>query len=206
VRERIENGDATDVFASADVKNVQLLADAGCAAPPVVFARNRLCALLAPGIDATADNLLERMLDPDVKLGTSTPKADPSGDYAWQLFERADKMRAGAYASLDKKALKLTGGADSPQAPAGRSIYGMLLAERKADIFLTYCTNALAVAREVPGARILTVPDALSVGASYALAVMNDGPSAAQRFALYVMSILGQATLARHGFVPVALS
>jgi hypothetical protein len=27
-------------------------------------------------------NLLERMLDPNVKLGTSTPKADPSGDYA----------------------------------------------------------------------------------------------------------------------------
>jgi molybdate transport system substrate-binding protein len=205
LREGIEKGDPTDVFASADVRNVQLLSDAGRAAAPVVFTRNQLCALLAPGIDAKPENLLERMLDPAVKLGTSTPKADPSGDYAWQLFEKAEKLRAGAYAALDKKALKLTGGADSPQAPAGRSIYGMLLEERKADIFLTYCTNALAVTREVSGAQVLAIPDALAVGASYALTVMNNAPPAAQRFALYVMSISGQAIVARHGFTPVAL-
>jgi molybdate transport system substrate-binding protein len=205
LREGIEMGDPTDVFASADVGNAQLLADAGRAAAPVVFTRNQLCALLAPGVDAKPENLLERMLDPAVKLGTSTPKADPSGDYAWQLFEKAEKLRAGAYAILDKKALKLTGGADSPQAPAGKSIYGMLLEERKADIFLTYCTNALAVTREVSGTRLLAIPGALSVGASYALTVMNKAPSAAQRFALYVMSIPGQSILARHGFTPVAL-
>jgi molybdate transport system substrate-binding protein len=205
LRERIEKGEPTDVFASADVRSAQLLATAGRAAPPVVFARNRLCALLAPGIDARRENLLERMLDPTVKLGTSTPKADPSGDYAWQLFEKADKLRPGAYAILDRKALKLTGGADSPQPPAGQSIYGMLIAERKADVFLTYCTNAIEATREVSGARMLVIPDALAVGASYALAVLNNAPPAAQRFALYVLSVPGQTVLARHGFTPVAL-
>lgn len=205
VREGIEKGDPTDVFASADVKNAQMLADAGRALPPVVFTRNQLCALLAPGIDARSDNLLSRMLDSTVKLGTSTPKADPSGDYAWQLFEKAEKLHSGAYAILDRKALKLTGGADSPQASAGRSVYSMLIAEHKADIFLTYCTNAIVVTREVPGARVLALPDALAVGASYALTVLNDAPPAARRFALYVLSIPGQTILARHGFTPVAL-
>jgi len=205
LRERIEKGEPTDVFASADVRNAQLLADAGRAAPPIVFARNQLCALLAPDSDVKPDNLLERMLDPTVKLGTSTPKADPSGDYAWQLFEKADKLTPGAYAILDKKALKLTGGADSPQAPAGQSIYGMLIAGHKADIFLTYCTNAVLATREVSGARLLTVPDALAVGASYALTVLTNASPTAQRFALYVLSIPGQNILARHGFTPVAL-
>jgi molybdate transport system substrate-binding protein len=101
-------------------------------AAPVVFARNRLCALFAPGIEGNRDNILERMLDPALKLGTSTPKADPSGDYAWQLFEKAEKQRPGAYAALDKKALKLTGGADTPQAPPGQSLYAMLIAEHRA--------------------------------------------------------------------------
>lgn len=205
LREGIENGDPTDVFASADVRNAQLLANAGRAAPPIVFARNQLCALLAPGIDARADNLLERMLDPTVKLGTSTPKADPSGDYAWQLFEKAEKLRPGAYAILDKKALKLTGGTDSSQAPAGRSIYGVLIAEHEADVLLTYCTNAGAAAREVSGARVLTLPDALAVGASYGLTVLSSAPPTAQRFALYVLSVPGQTILARHGFTPVTL-
>ena len=205
LRERIEKGEPTNVFASADVRNAQLLADAGRAAPPIVFARNQLCVLLAPGIDVTAENLLDRMLDPAVKLGTSTPKADPSGYYAWQLFEKADKLRPGAYAILDKKALKLTGGANSPQAPAGRSNYAMLIAERRADILLTYCTSAVVATREVSGARMLAIPDALAVGASYALVVLNDAPPAAQRFALYVLSVPGQTILGRHGFTPVAL-
>ena len=138
LRERIEKGEGADVFASADVGNAVTLARANRAAAPVVFARNRLCALLAPGIDATPETLLERMLDPRVKLGTSTPKADPSGDYAWLLFEKAEKLRPGAYALLDKKALKLVGGRDSPQPPPDRSLYGVLIGEGKADIFLTY--------------------------------------------------------------------
>jgi len=205
LRERIEKGESADVFASADVGNALTLARTNRAAPPAVFTRNRLCALLAPGVDVTPDTLLERMLDPHVKLGTSTPKADPSGDYAWLLFEKADKVQPGAYATLDKKALKLTGGADSPQPPPGRSLYGMMIADGKADIFLTYCTNALDAAREIAGAKSIAVPDSLAVGATYALSVIAGARAGADRFALYIMSVPGQEILARQGFTAVAL-
>jgi ABC-type molybdate transport system substrate-binding protein len=96
LRERIESGEPADVFASADMGNGQALAGSGRAATPVDFARNTLCALAAPGVDVTTATLLDRMLDPGIKLGTSMPKADPSGDYAWTLFEKADKQRPGA--------------------------------------------------------------------------------------------------------------
>jgi molybdate transport system substrate-binding protein len=205
LRERIEKGEPAEVFASADVGNAQALAHAGRAAPPVVFARNRLCALVAPDVDAAPDTLLDRMLDPRVKLGTSTPRADPSGDYAWQLFEKADKLRPGAYAILDSKALKLTGGPDSPPPPSNRSLYGALIADGKADIFLTYCTNAIQAVREVPGARMLAIPEPLAVGASYGMTVLNDARPAAQRFALFIVSLPAQEILARHGFAPVAV-
>lgn len=69
----------------------------------------------------TTDNLLATLLQPGVRVGTSTPKADPSGDYAWAMFRRADAVQAGAYATLDGKALKLTGGLDSPKSPAGKT-------------------------------------------------------------------------------------
>jgi ABC-type molybdate transport system substrate-binding protein len=204
LRERIEKGEAVDVFASADVGNAQKLADLGKSSPPVVFARNELCALAGPDVAVTTDNLLERMLDPAIKLGTSTPRSDPSGDYAWLLFEKAEQLRPGTFARLDSKALKLTGGPNSPPPPTDRSVYGLLLAERKADIVLTYCTNAVTAAREVSGARVVPVPPALAVGASYALVVLNDANPAARNFALYVMSLPGQAALAKHGFTPVA--
>ena len=204
LRERIEKGEAADVFASADVGNPQALARAEKAEMPVVFARNRLCALAAPGVEVTTETLLDRMLEPGIKLGTSTPKADPSGDYAWQVFEKAERLRPGSFAALDAKALKLTGGPQSPQAPPGRSIYVFLIGERKADIFLTYCTNALQVTREVAGARMLVLPEPLAVGASYALTVVKPARLAAARFALFVVSTQGQEILATLGFTPVA--
>ncbi len=204
LRERIEKGERTDVFLSADVGNPQTLARAGRASSPIVFARNSLCALVAGGVDVDTDTLLERMLDARVKLGTSTPKADPSGDYAWQLFEKADALRPGAYKRLDAKALKLTGGPDSSPPSANRSAYGVIIAERKADIFLTYCTNALRAVLEVAGARSVAVPEALAVGADYGLATINGASMQAERFARFVMSRQAQSILARHGFAPGA--
>ena len=205
LRERIESGEGAHVFASADVGNAQALARSGQATAPVVFVRNRLCALVAPGIDVRPENLLERMLDPKIKLGTSTPRANPAGDYAWQLFAKADEIRPGAFAALDAKALKLTGGPDSPPTPPDRSPYGALIGEHKADIFLTYCTDAFLATREVPGSRMVALLDSLSVGASYALTVLNDAPPAAWRFALYIFSTPGQSVLERYGFTPVTL-
>ena len=114
LRERFEKGEPAAVFASADVDHPETLAQAGRSGPPVIFARNRLCALAAPGVDATSETLLDRMLDPKLKIGTSTPKADPSGDDAWQLFEKANQIRPGAFATLDAKALKLAGGPNTP--------------------------------------------------------------------------------------------
>ncbi len=97
------------------------------------------------------------MLDPAIKLGTSTPKADPSGDYAFEVFRKADGMKAGANDALSKKALQLTGGLNSPTPPKDRSVYGMLVAGGQADIFLTYCTNALVAQRENPGQQIVAL-------------------------------------------------
>jgi molybdate transport system substrate-binding protein len=202
LRERIEKGEPADVFASADVGNPQALARIGRAAVPVVFARNRLCALVAPDVAATSDTLLDRMLDPLVKLGTSTPKADPSGDYAWQVFEKAEQLRPGAFKALDAKALKLTGGPNSPLPPADRSVYGIMIVERKADVVLTYCTNAMQAMREVPGSAVISLPDALAVGADYGLTTMNNAPPDAMRLAAFILSPQAQAILARYGFAP----
>ena len=198
LKERIAGGKPSDLFASANMEHPSTLAEArGRSA--VLFARNRLCALARPEISVTPATLLDRMLDPALRVGVSTPKADPSGDYAMALFAKADAIRPGARAALEAKALRLTGGPDSPKPPPGRSVYGLILAERRADIFLTYCTNAIQAAREVPGLAVVTIPDALSVGADYGLALLSDRPEAA-RLVQFILSAKGQAILAAHGF------
>jgi molybdenum ABC transporter molybdate-binding protein len=205
LRDAISGGEKAAVFASANMNHPRSLASAGKASPVVLFARNELCAFTRPGVRVTGETLLERMLDPSLKLGTSTPRADPSGDYAFAVFGKAEALRPGAKAALETKALQLTGGPNSPQAPPGQNIYGMMLAQGQADIFLAYCTNAEAVRRQVPDAEVVRLPASLSVGADYGLTVMNGAPEDAWRFALYILSADGQRILARHGFAAPAL-
>jgi molybdate transport system substrate-binding protein len=70
LKEEIVAGAPAQVFASANLEHPKALAQAGRAGPVVLFARNRLCALVRPGLAVDAATLLDRMLDPDVKLGT----------------------------------------------------------------------------------------------------------------------------------------
>jgi molybdenum ABC transporter molybdate-binding protein len=200
LREEIERGTRAEVFASANMEHPLLLAKAGKSSPVALFARNQLCALVRPDLPVTPGNLLDRMMDAKVKLGTSTPRADPSGDYAWEVFRKADAQRAGTFTALSHKALQLTGAPSSVTAPAGRNLYGMLVSQGRADIFLTYCTNALEAMRENPGQHVVTLPDNLAVGADYGLTVMNNASPAAYRFALFILSADGQRILANHGF------
>ncbi|MEO7401572.1 MAG: molybdate ABC transporter substrate-binding protein [Polaromonas sp.] len=199
LRERIEKGEAAQVFASADMDHPLRLAQAGGWTAPSVFALNQMCVLAAPSVVASPQTLLETLLRPDVRLGTSTPKADPSGDYAWALFRRADLLQPGAYAQLDAKALKLTGGADSPRPPPGRITYAWIMSEGQADVFVTYCTNAVAAQREVPSLKIISVPPDLQVAARYGLAA-RQGNAAATQLVQYILSPPAQAVLRRYGF------
>ena len=200
LRERIEKGEPAQVFASADTDHPQRLAARGGWQAPVVFTRNALCAITSEQISATPDTLLATLLRSDVRVGTSTPKADPSGDYAWALFRQADTLQPGAYAQLDAKALKLTGGASSPKPPAGRGTYAWVMEQRQADVFLTYCTNAVAAQAELPRLRVVQLPPALQVGAAYGLTVRAHAPAAAQAFAQALRQPAAQAVLRRLGF------
>jgi molybdenum ABC transporter molybdate-binding protein len=201
LRERIEKGEAVHVFASADVGHPTRLAGAGYAKSTVsIFARNQLCALARADLKVTPGALLETMLDPAVRVGTSTPKADPSGDYAFALFANAEKKKAGARAALEAKALQLTGGPTSEKAPQGRHLYGWVMESGKADIFLTYCTNAVLAAKEVPALQIVQIPAELNVGADYGMIVLRDAPMPATLLAQFILGEEGQSILVKHGF------
>jgi molybdate transport system substrate-binding protein len=199
LRERIEKGEAVDVFASADMNHPRKLVAAGKASFVVRFTGNSLCALTKPELGLNPEKLLQAMLNPSIKLGTSTPLSDPAGDYTWKLFDKADSLSPGAGKVLRDKALQLVGGPGSEAIPAGRSAVPYLMASGKADIFLAYCTTGPAAGLEA--ARLVTVrlPAELAQSADYGLVVLNASPAAAQ-FALFILSEPAQAILAKWGF------
>lgn len=200
LRDRILGGEAADVFASANLEHPQVVA-AERGGEVLPFARNTLCGLAQPEAEVTEDTLLAFLLRDDVRVGTSTPVADPSGDYAFELFDKAEAIVPGAAEQLKAKALQLTGGPDSPEPPESRSVYAWVMGEDQADIFLTYCTNAVLAVAEAPELQIVDVPPELSVGATYGLLVLSAGEDA-RTLAQTILSEEGQAILARYGFGP----
>jgi len=205
LRESIEHGEPADILASADMEQPRTLARERGDRPVVMFTRNRLCALGRAGLGLTPDNLLVKLLDPAVRLATSTPRADPAGDYTWAVFARAEAIHPGAQKTLEAKALKLVGGPNTPPLVPGRgAVQGIFLTDR-ADVMLGYCSGAGPVVGEIPDLTVVPLPPALTVGPAYGLIVLSDDPVAA-RFALFVLSEQGQAILLKHGFDPIGLA
>lgn len=161
------------------------------------FTRNRMCLLAVPGLHIDSGNVIDAMLRRGVRLGTSTPKADPSGDYAWEVFDKAGKLRPGADVALRARAVQLTGGPNSPKPPKDRNVYAMLLADHSADIFLTYCTNAVAALKDNPALQIVQLLPELAVGADYGMVAFTP---AGQAFADFLLTPTAQRIFQQHGF------
>jgi molybdate transport system substrate-binding protein len=206
LREQTEAGAQADIFASADMVQARRIAVGHPERSVINFTRNRLCALARATTGLTPDNLLARLLDPTVRLATSTPGADPGGDYAWAVFARADALHPGARATLEAKALKLVGGGDKtpPLVPGKGAVEGVFLADR-ADVMLGYCSSADTAVRAVPGLAVIPLPPELTVQPAYGMVLLNARPATLQ-FAVFVMSEAGQAVLRAHGLAPVALA
>jgi molybdate transport system substrate-binding protein len=198
---------AAHVFASANMEHPQALVVTGRFALAQAFTRNALCALAAPGIAVTSENLVATLLNPALKLGISTPKADPSGDYAWAMFERIETAGAAPRGSADQlkaKALQLTGGPNSPPPPTDRNVYGVLASNGQADVFITYCTNAAIARAEVPALHIVQIAAAYNVSAEYGVTVLKSATPTAHALAKFLQSDVAQKILISAGFSKVS--
>lgn len=202
LRERIEKGASPDLFMSADVASPRKLAQQGrSVVPTIAFARNRLCAFSRRAAGVTAANLIDRMLSKGVRIKTSMPLADPGGDYAWALFDRADALRPGSGAALKAKAQAVMHLTATPTAP-GQSATAALFASNKIDMSIGYCSGAAALQKQLPDLATLVVPPQLDPHPLYGVAVLSDKPQA-QRLALFLLSEQGQAVIATQGLVPL---
>jgi len=200
--DRLAKGEMGDVFTSADMGYPEALTKAGVSGPTVLFARNHLCAILRPGLSASPTTVLATLLEPDIKIGTSSPDKDPGGAYAWAMFKKADMVKPGSRAKLEAKALK-TG---SPRGqlsvpPNTKNAMVWLFQQKKLDAFLSYCSNGHAAAEQMPGIKTVELPPELAVTADYGLTVLKGAnQELGAQFALFILSPTGQKILAEHGF------
>lgn len=203
LRTRIEKGESPDLFLSADLDSPRKLEGQGrTTVPAIAIAHNRMCVVSRRAAGVTAANLIDRLLDKGVRVKTSTPVADPAGDYAWAIFDRIEALRPGAGVILKEKAQRLMNVKAADTTP-NQHPYGALFRAGQIDMTITYCSGAPALQRDVPDLASFPVPAELDPHPIDGLAVLSTKP-AALRLALFLLSEKGQAIVAKEGLVPVS--
>ena len=175
-------GAPADVFASADLKNMTKLVDAGAnGGQPVEFATNLLEIIVAAdnplGItgveDLANDELITVVCSPEV----------PCGTYAQQIFDAAGVTVTPDSFEENVKGVvtKVTAG--------------------EADVGIVYKTDVTAAGDSAGGVEI---PADINVVAQYPISMTAaaPNPAGAQAFIDFVLGEAGQTVLASYGFLP----
>jgi len=178
---QVIQGAPADVIATADEVTMKRLTDASLVEAPVIFARNQLEILVAPGnprgVKALAD--LARS-DLKVVLADDTV---PAGRYAAEALAAAGTTVSPVSREVDVKSA------------AAKVILG------EADATIVYVTDVTAAGSRGEG---IAIPPAFNVVAEYPLAIVKEAPNRAAAAAL-VESLVegaGQDALRRRGFLP----
>jgi molybdate transport system substrate-binding protein len=160
--------------------------------PSVLFARNALCIVTDAASALDSGSLIETLLKPDIRIGTSTPVSDPAGDYTCEMFHRIDAKRPGAFKTLSEKAQQLFGGAATTTPVYERPRLLVALDDHEIDLFIYYCSGAREIVKAWPKYKSVALPPELSVGPEYGLTVSRKASPGAVDFAMYLLSPQGQ--------------
>jgi molybdate transport system substrate-binding protein len=177
---QLREGAAADVLASADMPNLQKIVVAGqTAAPPMVFAHNRLTIVTAKGNPKAIHGLAD-LARKDLKVALCGPDV-PAGKYARQ--------------ALTKAGTAVQSVSDEPNVKA--VVSKVQLGEIDAGIvYVTDAASAAATVAAVP------IADEYNIVADYPIAVLSAGKNRAlaEQFVAFVLSDDGQRILQRGGF------
>jgi molybdate transport system substrate-binding protein len=189
---QLQAGAQADVFASANMEEMQHLIDAGLVAPdaPQIFVYNRLVVILPPDNPAGLTTL-EDLARPGLKLVLAA-EGVPAGDYARQVLENLNA----AYGADFK--LHVLSNVVSNETNVKQVVTKVSLGE--ADAGMAYRSDITAA----PELMTLDIPDDYNVTAEYPIAPIQSAahPQQAIEFIQFVLSAEGQAILQKWGFMP----
>lgn len=192
LRTQIEQGAATDIFASASGKEMDALIAGSIieAGMPKIFLTNQLVVIM-PAKNPAGLKTLDDLAKSGVKLVLAA-KEVPVGNYSLQVLDKLEATTAGY---KDKVLANVVSYENDVKQVVAKIQLG------EADAGIVYLSDAVAA----PELQKIDIPAESNVIAEYPMAVLSSSMNAdlALLFIDQVFSVQGQATLKKWGFVPV---
>jgi molybdate transport system substrate-binding protein len=189
---QIMQGAKVDVFASADRKTMELLANSGQVKNPAAFAHSKLTVIFAKAAKV-AQPSLEDLAKPNLRLVMPSPKI-PAAAYIAEFLKKADA--AGLAQGLFSARLRAN---TVSQEPDARMVVAKVVMG-EADAAIVYATDLTADVR--PKVSEVPIPASLNVQAEYVIGLVQRPHEVADaaKFMDYVRSTKGRAVLQSFGF------
>jgi molybdate transport system substrate-binding protein len=192
LRTQIEEGAAADVFASANLFEMESLVASGQVEPSgwTDFAANRLVVVVSPYAAVPLGSLAD-LAKPGVKIVLAAEEV-PVGRYARQALVNLNGTFGPSFSG------EVLGNVVSLEENVRQVLTKVSLGE--ADAGIVYATDAVTD----PTLKTLAIPDLANVVATYPIAVLGgaDRPDLARAFVDFVVSEPGSALLGSAGFLP----
>ncbi len=194
LRTQLEHGARADLFAPADMTQMELAKTGGLVQEPTpVFARNRLV-VIVPATNPAQVSTFRDLARPGLKLDLANAKA-PVGKYSRQTISCAAADYGPDFAQ------RVLGNIVSEEDNVKQVVMKIQLGE--ADAGIVYLSD---VTTKMHG-QVLTVhiPEACNQPVTYPIALTKaaSNRAAAEAFIAFVLSAEGQAILQQHGFISV---
>ncbi len=194
LRTQLEQGALADVFASANLKEMDAAEASGLVVPDTarVFLTNGLVVIL-PAANPGKVQSLEDLARGGLKLVLAAEEV-PVGNYARQSLDKLDASYGGSYKSA--VLANVVSNEDNVKQVVAKVQLG------EADAGIVYASDAVAA----PDLKTIAIPPTANVVAEYPIAVLRAAPAAAlaNEFVAFVLSPSGQSILKKWGFTPVA--
>ncbi len=193
----IEEGAPCDVFLSANGKFQRQLKHKGFLKFYEVFAYDYLAAATPYNNPAgvTPSNLIQKLMDTNVALTTSSPHADPAGDYTWKMFRIINRRFPGAFK-------KITGHVNHLLDAA---LVMPVLESGNTDLGILYTSQLLELKRSGAKINIIAITKKYNTKAKFTASVLNQSKykSLDEDFIRLLFSKKGKKILKYWGFSPV---
>jgi molybdate transport system substrate-binding protein len=189
LRAQIEHGAFAEVFASADVRQMDMLAKKGHVQPPVTFAQNKLVVVVAKESSSHIQSLAD--LPSVSRIVVGAPEV-PIGQYTLQLLEQTTSIMPDFKTRIEAKVV-------SREFNARQILAKVRLGAAQAGF--VYQTDALSA----PELAIVSIPDDINPTAKYLMAVSSRARNSqlAHQWVDFVLSGVGQSILREAGFMPL---